>query len=660
MAASHMTWIFLFFVMAFVPSTFAERNEAARSGLKMEKTANRLVDNLLAELARLRRENADLIMKHDELLAAGLKTLSPQSPLVGDSFTESLSDAKVAQVHERDSEVNPFHRASSAVLSEDKVLETFAQDHGMQNFGWQWREVKGKYEGYSRSSEVDNLPFGGEDVTLWVVDYEHLPSLAILVNRTLTPTKVNYAVVYGRGDNIGEATLGILDSLNATAVRPNVSFSIPPSGVAAGIFNIGTRIAYVTANTIEVEHAYDEFKALGNIDDSAFHDQARKLGLIATDYLASKFHVALSEEEAEFAVIDPSQDNLVVADPSALQSMRQTLAMLYNNTNGQYLPAMVSSAKYVGNKRWSVSVRVMPDAQSDRVLDREVTCLMYGPTLEDVPPPPPPDSALADTFKEESKPGLDPFRVAVTAAEKSRMPKLPIDKGFFEEKQKTLPFEPGPNLFVRYHHAERKQAYLRHRVFEHVFDGDHTGAIPFDSFSAVVEHVTRPAAMTFLLSNERFAMGWALDGVEVGTGHNCLISGLAEKVYIAGEILFGEDGVEFNFQSGTFTVRISPKYHAGRDSHRRQWAGLISALIGSGWRSQGNDMPTPQVAYTEKVLIPFTPPVPATVEAFCESDDQPWMRSCICIMDNASYVNYCEHLKKGVVATSCNHPACHP
>jgi len=162
-------------------------------------------------------------------------------------------------------------------------------------------------------------------------------------------------------------------------------------------------------------------------------------------------------------------------------------------------------------------------------------------------------------------------------------------------------------------------------------------------------------------------MGWALDGVEVGTGHNCLISDKDEEVYIAGEILFEEAGVQFNFLSGTFTRQISPFYFAGKDAHETQWAGLIKALLHSAWYSQSektlhgrpNDMPIPKVTWTpEKVLIPMRAPVPDTIAAFCHSE--PWMQSCFCIADGPdSYVNYCEQLK-GTPATECNHQNCHP
>jgi len=397
-------------------------------------------------------------------------------------------------------------------------------------------------------------------------------------------------------------------------------------------------------------------------------------------------------------------DSLVVADPSALRPQNEngprSLAMLFSK--GNVYPALVSWAEYDDHHRWKVYVRYLKNENTMEVFDRSITCAMFGPDLQMVLAPPPPDNQLEDTFLKEVKKFpivpenqlqnafqegmkkigmVNPFKIAVNAAVRNKMPKLPIPEGYFDTKVKTLPFQNGPNLYVLYHHKQRKYAYDNFRIFEHVFSGDlsaRTGALSFYTFSKLMltignlqakEKVKTPAAMTFLLSEKRFAMGWPKDGVEVGTGHNCLIQDETEKVYIAGEILFAHDGVFFNFNSGTFTRQIAPEYFAGEDAFQTQWKGLIKQLISTIWDSKlsrllDKAVPSPKVTYTDEILIPFTPPVEYTKQAFCQSE--PWMQKCACAAYGESYLNYCELLpileNKGqeLEVSLCNHDDCHP
>merc|ERR1719411_558718 len=55
-------------VVAFlVKCAFAERNEAVKTAMKMGSATKTLVDNLITELAQLRRENAEMIMATESL-----------------------------------------------------------------------------------------------------------------------------------------------------------------------------------------------------------------------------------------------------------------------------------------------------------------------------------------------------------------------------------------------------------------------------------------------------------------------------------------------------------------------------------------------------------------------------------------------------------------
>jgi len=97
--------------MACVPLTMGERNEAVKTAIKMESATKTLVDNLIAELAQLRRENAEMTMKA-ELLANEVRRLSPRAP----------EDQGEVQVHK--------HGESVASLEEGKEeakVETLAK-----------------------------------------------------------------------------------------------------------------------------------------------------------------------------------------------------------------------------------------------------------------------------------------------------------------------------------------------------------------------------------------------------------------------------------------------------------------------------------------------------------------------------------------------------
>jgi len=73
-----MVFFFRVAVVVFAKCVLAERNEAVKTALKMEDATKLLVDNLIAELAQLRRENAEMTMKA-EMLAKEVKRLSPEA-----------------------------------------------------------------------------------------------------------------------------------------------------------------------------------------------------------------------------------------------------------------------------------------------------------------------------------------------------------------------------------------------------------------------------------------------------------------------------------------------------------------------------------------------------------------------------------------------------
>jgi hypothetical protein len=73
-----MVFVLRVAVVIFAKCVLAERNEAVKTALKMEDATKLLVDNLIAELAQLRRENAEMTMKA-EMLAKEVKRLSPEA-----------------------------------------------------------------------------------------------------------------------------------------------------------------------------------------------------------------------------------------------------------------------------------------------------------------------------------------------------------------------------------------------------------------------------------------------------------------------------------------------------------------------------------------------------------------------------------------------------
>jgi hypothetical protein len=572
-------------------------------------------------------------------------------------------------------------RSSSAMNTVDKVLRTFAEHVGMLpgDFDREWPLVRDLYNAHCCPQEEPpppGLPVGGKDVSFFIADYSKLPSLAVLV-APKDPVRAKFAVVYDKGSSIGAPIFGLLDNIDATSVRSNLKLVIADSTDDVGIFKVPDRAnqvaVYLTAKGLQHENAFNAFKLLGKIDDTAFKSQARTIATTVT-VLGGEFH--MSPEILH--MLDVPRDSLVVADPSALPEKR-SLAILF--TKGKIHPAMVSTADYAGDDRWRVFVRYLTNEKEQvvmNVLDATVTCAMFGPDLTRMQAPPRPDNELKNTFVQllesaKNHMGVDPFRAATIAANDRKMPKLEIPEGYFDTKVKTLPFENGPNMYVLYHHSQRKYAYDHKRIFEHVFAGpqllpDWTekkqpGPIDFYYFEALEKLITKPAAMTFLLSEYRFAMGWPMDGVEVGAGHNCLILDETEKVYIAGEILFDVDGsVKFNFNSGTFTRQIAPMYFAGVHAHEIQWKGLIATLISKTWYSavtqKYGNVKLPQVTYTDEVLIPFAPPVQATQQAFCQS--KPWMRKCACMAYEDSHINYCDVLDKKQQVDLCDHDKCHP
>jgi len=562
-------------------------------------------------------------------------------------------------------------RSSSGTRSADKVLQTFAEQLGMlpEMFNEEWGLAAPFYNEHCCPSinKPPDLPVGGKDLSLFVVDYANLPSLAVLVtNNSLTRAK--FAVVYGKDGSIGNPIFGVLESLNAFSVTPNFQLSLSDRKTDVGIFQIPDPqtpngfVVYQTAGGLQHANAFDEFKNLNIIEETKFDAQAWNLGMTLTN-VQGTFHTT---EGIRKMILEVPGDSLLVADPDTLHAESRSLAIWFS-AKGMIYPAMVSWAKYDTGNRWKVFVRYLTQ-HTIEVLDQEITCALFGPDLRLVLAPPPPATALKEEFEEQLRKDFqtDPFKAAVIAANLKNMPSLAIPEGYFDSKVKTLDFEDGLDLYVLYHHAQRKHAYQNKRIFEHVFAGAerNIGALGLLSFDTVASKLTYPAAMTFLLSQERFAMGWAMDGVEVGTGHNCLIKHEHEKVYIAGEILFeGDDRVRFNFLSGTFTRQISPLYEPGEDSFYNQWIRLISALIGKAWHSRLHLLlhnrallKFPTVTYTDDVLIPFEPPVQATKTAFCNSE--PWMQSCACIASGDSYLNWCKKME-GKDET-CEHDDCHP
>jgi len=93
-----MTWILGLFVAALMHCVVGERNEAVKTEAKMEGATKTLVDNLIAELAQLHRENAELSMRAEHL-ATELRRLSPPERPLPPEETVSLPGSEI-QIHE--------------------------------------------------------------------------------------------------------------------------------------------------------------------------------------------------------------------------------------------------------------------------------------------------------------------------------------------------------------------------------------------------------------------------------------------------------------------------------------------------------------------------------------------------------------------------------
>jgi len=557
-------------------------------------------------------------------------------------------------------------RSSSATKSPDKVLRTFAEQKGMlaAQFDREWPLVANLFNKHCcpHLEVPPELPLGGKIASLFIVNYSNLPSLAVLVIPG-GEVKASFAVVYGKGVDVGDPLFGHLLNAHDSEVKPENLLTLNQD---IGIFKVpenpdetSQAEVYLTAKGLEHEAEFDKLKELEKIDDTQFQSQVRLIGNLVTS-LNGKFHYYKGILE----MLPLPQDSLVVADVFSLRRMGEngprSLAIYFSN--GVSYPAMVSWVEHDAGTRWKVYIRYL--SFGNVMLEGLKSLEMFTANLEHVLAPPPPESQLKDTFLAgmEGEGEKDPFKVAVEAAEQTNMPKLEIPDGYFDTKEKTLPFSEMLNLFVRYHHAQRKYAYSQKRVFEHALAMRELGSGPvdFNRFMPLMElnHIPTPAAMTFLLSERRFAMGWAMDGVEIGTGHNCLIKDEQEKVYIAGEIvLLTNESALFNFNSGTFTRQISPLYFAGEDAHEAQWKGLIKELIISAWNSKfakllGEKLIRPKVIYTDKVLLPFTPPVDWTRQVWCQGEQ--WMRNCACFAQDDSYLNYCDTL------SPCDLDGCQP
>mmetsp|Transcript_57706 Transcript_57706/g.114497 ORF Transcript_57706/g.114497 Transcript_57706/m.114497 type:complete len:221 (-) Transcript_57706:165-827(-) len=100
-----MVFFFRIAVVVFAKCVLAERNEAVKTALKMEDATKLLVDNLIAEMAQLRRENAEMTMKA-EILAKEVKRLSPEArapaPMVSEKVIQQHISDSLTQSKETD------------------------------------------------------------------------------------------------------------------------------------------------------------------------------------------------------------------------------------------------------------------------------------------------------------------------------------------------------------------------------------------------------------------------------------------------------------------------------------------------------------------------------------------------------------------------------
>jgi len=151
-----MVFFFRIAVVVFAKCVLAERNEAVKTALKkMEDATTLLVDNLIAEVAQLRRGNAEMTMKA-EILAKEVKRLSPEvqapAPMVAEREIQEPESDSLEQSDTKSKETS-LENSTVGECADDylkptaeKVLTDHYGYQGMQNImtpAFQWSNNEG-------------------------------------------------------------------------------------------------------------------------------------------------------------------------------------------------------------------------------------------------------------------------------------------------------------------------------------------------------------------------------------------------------------------------------------------------------------------------------------------------------------------------------------
>jgi len=137
--------------MTLVSMASGERNEALNAALQMESATRTLVDNLIAELSELRRENADITMKA-ELLANEVTRLSK-----AEKATDVVKQRR--ELQSQSTQLTPCKELKEADNNDKKEKVCTQYASVLKNEKW-----KVRVEGCFETGGIKRM----EDLTCWV------------------------------------------------------------------------------------------------------------------------------------------------------------------------------------------------------------------------------------------------------------------------------------------------------------------------------------------------------------------------------------------------------------------------------------------------------------------------------------------------------------
>lgn len=212
----------------------------------------------------------------------------------------------------------------------------------------------------------------------------------------------------------------------------------------------------------------------------------------------------------------------------------------------------------------------------------------------------PAKAALREAWKSHPDHKKDPFKAAVAAASDLKLPSRTIQDKDYPLKSKTYYQDNEDEIQVTYHASQRFTSLSQGRIFEHVFDARKArasqNAIPFNTLEEVrklviQQHPKDPRpGFVWLMSRERFSLGWVEDQLEFGIGHLNLIDKKEESVHFAGELSFDlkANNIKFNFMSGMFTLPMLQAYQEETGQEFDVLQGIWETLFTEVFKLGGN------------------------------------------------------------------------